>query len=79
MYGIKRESYEMKEKELNWISTHFEELENYWGKWVAIVEDKIVASGDSVKEVMEIVKQKKIKEKPLVTLVPARDEETYVL
>ena len=69
----------MKEKELNWISTHFEELEHYWGKWVAIVGDRIVASGDSVKEVMEIVNQKKIKEQPLVTLVPSKDEETYVL
>jgi len=72
-------NYDMKEKELNWISTHFEELEDYWGKWVAILEDKIIATGDSVKEVMEIVNQKKIKEQPLVTLVPSKDEETYVL
>jgi len=69
----------MKEKELNWISKHFEELEGYSGKWVAIVEDQIVATGDSVKEVMEIVKQKGIKELPLVTLIPSKDEETYVL
>lgn len=69
----------MKEKELNWISTHFEELEGYSGKWVAIVEDQVVAIGDSVKEVMEIVTKKKIKEPPLVTLIPSKDEETYVL
>jgi len=69
----------MKEKELNWISSHSNELEDFWGKWIAIVEDKIVASGDSVKEVMAIVNQKKIKEPPLVTLVPSKDEETYVL
>lgn len=69
----------MKEKELNWISIHYEELERYSGKWVAVLEDEVIAAGDSVKEVMELVKKKKIKESPLVTLVPTKDEETYVL
>jgi len=61
-----------------WISKHPEKINRYAGKWVAILHDEVIASGDSVKSVMERVK-KKTKEMPLVTKIPRKDEEMYVL
>ena len=48
----------------------------YTGKWIAIVDNKIVASGKSAKEVYtEAIK--KSKKKPLITKIP--DKETMIL
>ena len=69
----------MREKELNWISLHFDELERYAGKWVAILDEKVIASGDTVKEVMIAVQKSGVRESPLVTIVPTKDEEMYIL
>lgn len=56
-----------------------EVLDKYAGKWVAILKNRVVATGNSVREVMSTVKQKEIKELPLVTRVLRKDEETCVL
>lgn len=69
----------MREKELNWISLHFDELEKYAGKWVAILDEKVIAAGDTVKEVMIVVQKSGVRESPLVTIVPTKDEEMYIL
>ena len=73
------EVIKLREKELAWVSLHFDELEKYAGKWVAILEDKVIAVGDTVKEVMASVQESGVEESPLVTLVPPKDEEMYVL
>lgn len=66
-------------KDLEWISKHSKELKRYSGKWVALKAEKgIIASGNSVKEVMDVAKKKGI-ENPLVTKVPRKDEEAYIL
>ena len=56
-----------------------EVLDKYAGKWVAILRNRVIATGNSVREVMSTVKQKEIKELPLVTRVLRKDEETCVL
>ncbi len=55
------------------------EVEKFSGKWLAILNDKILASGDSVADVMIKVKQKGVKDLPLVTKAPRKDEGMYIL
>lgn len=69
----------MQEKESIWVSKHQKKLEPYAGKWIAVLDNKLIAAGDSVKAVMAIVKKKGIKKLPLVTMVPRKDEGTYIL
>ena len=66
-------------KELNWLSSHPEEIEQYMNRWIAIHEDRVIAVGDSVKDVMDQVKRQDVKILPLVTLVPSKDEAPYVM
>jgi hypothetical protein len=49
----------------------------YCGKHIAIVDDRVVASGDDPKEVWEAAKKKHPWKKPVLALVPK--EETLVL
>ena len=51
------------------------DLGNYIGKWVAIVDNKVVASGASAKKVYE--EALKTGKRPLITRVP--DKETMIL
>lgn len=67
------------QKELDWISVHRKEVGKFSGKWIAILNNEILASGDSVANVMSKVKQRRVKNLPLVTKVPRKDEEMYIL
>ncbi|MFH1563332.1 MAG: DUF5678 domain-containing protein [Nitrospirota bacterium] len=69
----------MSKKELDWISEHPKEIRKYSGKWIAVSEEKILAKGDSVKSVMQLVKKKQPKALPLVTKIPRKDEGMYIL
>ncbi len=62
-------------KELEWVSKHPKEIEKYAGKWVGIVDNKIICVGNSAKEVLEKAKIKQ----PLIFKVPRKDEEMYIL
>ncbi len=66
-------------QEILWLSKHQKEAEKFSGRWIAILKDRIIASGDSVKAVMQEVEKKGIKELPLVMKVPRKDEEAYIL
>jgi hypothetical protein len=46
-------------------------LGDYFGKWIAIVEDKVVASGDNGKIVFKEAKTKCPNKEPLILKVPA--------
>ena len=35
-----------------WVSEHQDELEQYSGQWIAVLKDKMIATGKSVPEVM---------------------------
>jgi len=67
-------------QELEWMSSHSKEVEKYSGKWVAVTEKGIVASGDSVFEVETILKNKGIKWNEVMLMkVPRKDEELSIL
>jgi hypothetical protein len=68
----------MGRKELEWISLHQEEIERYGGMWIAVWEDKLISVGKTAKEVLETSKKKGI-DKPHITILPRKDEGTYVL
>jgi hypoxanthine-guanine phosphoribosyltransferase len=64
--------------ELTFYVTNAEEInKKYSGKHIAIVDNKVVASGNDPKEVWEIAKKKHPKKKPVLAFVPK--EETLVL
>ena len=69
----------MQDSELVWLSNNCEEVNKYSGKWIAILKGKILASGDTVMVVMEAVKKMQIPDLPLITKVPRKEEELYVL
>jgi hypothetical protein len=68
----------VKREESIWISEHQEELESYSGKWIAVLQDKVIASGDSVPEVM-VKAARESSEPPLVIKMPSKHEDLYVL
>ncbi len=47
-------------------------VEQYVGKWIAINNDKIIASGTNVKSVIEKAKKLNPSKKPFVTKVPEK-------
>ena len=67
------------QKELSWLSAHKKEAESFSGKWIPVLDGTILASGDSVTNVMKQVRQKNMKRLPLVTKVPRKDEGIYIL
>lgn len=69
----------MGKEELEWLSKNSKEVEKYSGKWIAFNAKKgILASGRSVREVVETAKNKNVKS-PSIFKVPRRDEEELIL
>lgn len=69
----RREEVEVSKNWL-WITSHFEYLvAKYGGKYVAVANEKIIAEGNSRKEVKDIVKKKKIEEAPFIMLIPKEE------
>jgi len=65
-------------KELTFYVTNAEAInKKYSGKHIAIVDNKVVASGNDPKKVWEEAKKKHPKKKPVLAFVPK--EETLVL
>ena len=54
-------------------------LGKYAGKWVAFIDEKIVAWADSLKELDQKIKSMKHKGKPVYFLMPRKDEGPYIL
>jgi hypothetical protein len=46
-------------------------LQDYVGKWIALVDKEIVASGDNGKTVFELAKSKYPKKEPFIMKLPA--------
>jgi hypothetical protein len=68
----------IKSKELQWISKNPEKLRLHEGKWIALVDNRLISSGNSLNNVR--IQAKKItKKEPLVFKVPRKDEENYIL
>lgn len=62
-----------------WCVDHHEELEKYPGKWVAVLEGKIIAVGSTYGETYKKARQKSPDKAPLVTYVPPEGEELLIL
>jgi hypothetical protein len=54
------------------------DMSEYSGKWVAIVGQKVIASGEDFKEVYREAKQKAKNKEPMFAQVP-KQEETLIL
>jgi hypothetical protein len=65
-------------QELDWVSTHQDELEPYAGKWVAILGEVIIGVGNTAQEALESARQKSA-QTPFLIKVPRKDEGLYVL
>ena len=67
-------------QELEWMSSHPKDVEKYSGKWVAVTDKGIVASGDSVSEVGTTLKEKGVTWNQVMLMkVPRKDEELSIL
>lgn len=66
--------------ELKWMSSHSKEVEKHSGKWVAVTDKGIVASGNSVSQVETELKKKGMKwDDVMLMKVPRPDEEMSIL
>lgn len=54
-------------------------LDKYAGKWVAFIDNKIIAWADTLKDLAEKIKRLKPKKRPVYFLVPRKDEGPYIL
>jgi len=59
--------------------TYKTKLDPYTGKWVAFLENKIIAHNETLKELMRSVDKKGLRGKASVFLVPRKDEGPYIL
>lgn len=65
------------QEELKWFATALKELDNFRGKHIAIIKNKIVASGSNAINVLEKAMKDHPNEKPVLAFVPK--EETLIL
>jgi len=54
-------------------------LDKYHGKWVAFVDDKVIAADKTLEDLMLKVKKMGLEKTAAVFLVPRNDEGPYVL
>jgi hypothetical protein len=63
------------EQDLEWLCKHQEITQEYRGKYVAIIDEKVAAFGDSLQDVLSIAE--KLDDEPLISFIP--EEETLIL
>ena len=61
----------------NFDSLSLEIMSKYAGMWIAVVESKVIAHGDSIKEVYEKAKKNYPDKKPLLGKVPIASTVIY--
>jgi len=63
-----------------WVTKHFDELvKHYAGKFIAVYRNKLVAVGNSYKEVYEAAEKSGIEEPPLTMQVPGIEDLEAIL
>ena len=67
----------MRERELQWLKDHADEVRRLQGRWIAIEADKLIADGDTFEAVYEATKERGI-EIPFVFLVPPKEDVVFV-
>ncbi len=66
------------QSEHKWLATHSKAVELFSGKWVAILDGKVVASGANYADVWNSVKSTYPQKVPLVTYVLKPGEEQLI-
>ncbi len=64
--------------EHNWLASHWNDLEPFSGKWVAVLNCSVVASGNNFLETWNAAKAKFPNELPLVTYIFRPGEEQMI-
>ena len=67
----------MRERELQWLKDHQDQLERLQGRWVAIEGDKLISDGESFEVVYRAAKENGI-EMPFIFLVPPKEDVVLV-
>ena len=63
-----------------WVAKHFDELvRNYAGKYIAVYRNKLIAVGNSYREVYQAAEKQGIEEPPLTMQVPALEDLEAIL
>ena len=63
-----------------WVAKHFDGLvKNYAGKYIAVYRNKLVAVGDSYREVYDAAEKQGIEEPPLTMQVPGVEDLEAIL
>ena len=65
------------QEEIKWFATALKELDKFRGKHIAIIKNKIVASGGNTINVLDKARKEYPNENPVLAFVPK--EETLVL
>jgi len=66
------------QEEHKWLATHWKDLEPFSGKWVAVLNGGVVASGNSFEDVWKRVKTNNMEKAPLVTYIFKPGEEQLI-
>jgi len=67
----------MREKEIQWLRDHQDQVERLQGKWIAVEGETLVAEGDSFEAVYNATKEKGV-EIPFLFLVPPKEDVVFV-
>ena len=67
----------MREKEIQWLRDHQDQVERLQGKWIAVEGDILIAAGDTFNAVYETAKEKGV-EIPFLFLVPPKEDVVFV-
>ena len=63
-----------------WVARHFDELvKKHAGRYIAVYRNKLVAVGDSYKEVFDAAERLRVKEPPLTMQVPGMEDIEAIL
>ena len=69
----------MVQKEYDWLVEHHKDAERHSGRWIAILDETIVADGGSFQEAHERATKEHPRSVPLVLYVPRKNEELLIL
>jgi hypothetical protein len=65
--------------EHEWLVDHHEEAEKHSGRWIAILDGKIIADGKGFEQAYKKAEAKHPDTTPLVVYIPKRSEELLIL
>lgn len=65
-------------KEHQWLVSHPKELEKHRGIWIAVLDGKIIATGNNYEEVYNRSKKKYPDKYPLITYILKKEEEDLI-